>query len=376
MARRAISAAILVAMGLVPSACDAIIGLSAPSVAGAGDGGRDARLDALTVDDVASEGAPEESGADACMEGACAPAVLVADAGDVAGIAVAGGNLYWIDSQTGRVLWCSTSGCASPRVLFTPKVFTPGSSTVSGISVQGSSVVFGEGTPSDLPEIYACGLTGCSSPSTISSMFAIGAVATDSVNVYWTGGGDVYACGAPSVCSAGGALGAGGWVSSDLGGLAVTGDHVYFAAAPPQGSTADVSVGWCMPSACEGGPQFLESVGELTTAVGANASGVFWATASKVYASTPPMPSVSPPPAKLVASTLSGATTFAADDLAVFFASAQTGGGTIYACASPSCAHPTTVATNVGNISAIAVDAGRVYAAVTGSVTQIVWLPR
>lgn len=377
MRKRGAAAAILLAMCTVPAACNAIIGLGEPTV-GTHDAGRDAGLDLGAGDDAVSEGAAHEGGsADGCSPGTCGPVVLVADAGDVVSMSASSGSLYWVDGLTGQVRWCPTSACSNPSVLFTPQGFDAGNSTVGGIATLRNNVFIGDNTPFGPPGPYVCNQSSCSPlQSSSSEPYYVGAIAADTVDVYWTEPGAVYAC-AVSGCFAASTLGGDGWVSgNNRAGLAAAGGRIYFAGSPPVGTVADVSVGWCTLNGCGGGGQWLQSVGEPTTAVGANASGVFWATATKVYASTPPMPSVSPPPAKLVASGLNGTTSFAADDLGVFFASSLTGGGTIYACASPSCSNPEVIATNVGNVSAIAVDSARVYAAIAGSVEQIVWVAR
>jgi hypothetical protein len=412
------SVVVLLATALLPPACDALVGLSEPTVAGH-DAGHDAVYD-VTIDvatgDARADGvadAPAEQGpscappakpcAGSCVDvttdsancgacghgcqgapcsgGACGATVLATVGSSTpVGLALDGTNLYWTDGMFGQVQsYPLAGGSGTPSVIYSPTSFSQGGgSSVSGLAVSGGRVYFGE-NDTGWGSLYSCAVNGCgSTPVTLAAPPnpEVRAVVADDQNVYWNAGGQILSCPLPG-CPAGQPTVLSGQVASNtLQSLALAGGRIYFTGGSI--GSMPTPVGWCSTAGCNGAPQWLASTGELASSVAANSSGVFWGTemSDEVIASPLPAPSA-PPPSTTVVATLQSQAQFVADDQGAYFADRTAGGGTIYGCTDTSCKAPAIISTHVGAISAMTLDASRVYAAVTTQTgMQILWVAR
>jgi hypothetical protein len=108
------------------------------------------------------------------------PTVLASGQAVPYGIAVAGGNVFWVNQGLGKgagsVAKCSVNGCALPTVLASG-LNAPFAIVVDATNVYWTNV--GDGT------VMKCGVNGCAQPTVVSTGGVPLGIAVDDVNVYW-----------------------------------------------------------------------------------------------------------------------------------------------------------------------------------------------
>jgi hypothetical protein len=236
---------------------------------------------------------------------------------------------------------------------------------LGGIAVQGGRLFFTESSLGSLSGVlYSCPATGCEKASAVFAsgwQGGAGPVATDSNNVYWYGQSRVLACSlggceggvptptAPIMMSPGGTT---PWA------LAAASGDLYF---------ADVvaSIGRCSVAGGCACPYESCAFGDMpgpALAIGIGSTAVYWTAAMTGAVMDRPLTDSGPPPGILVSA--SGPGDLALDAENVYFTSLDDG-GTIYRCAVGGCnLSATVVASGLGPLGGLAVDAQRIYAVV------------
>jgi hypothetical protein len=297
-----------------------------------------------------------------CRGGQCLPQVLTT--GNPAMIAVDGTSVYWLDGMYGSVMRCSVDNCRTAETLF------PGPGGASGLSagaiaVQGDRLFFAEtGSSQTQSEIYSCPKTGCGiSPDSLfvsaspGPPLGVGCIVADAAHVYWAYDRSVYECPIGG-CGDGGSptiLGSGlGLVDVRPWGLAVRDGTVYYADVAYGVGTCSMPSGSCM---------ILDTSIQLTaTAIAAGPNGVYWASngANQVLAT----PLDAGGPIDGLFATVASPGALAVDSENVYFTTQQ-GGGAIYKCPVAGCNQtPTVVASGLGSLGDLQVDAQRIYVVV------------
>jgi hypothetical protein len=308
-----------------------------------------------------------------CGAGRCLPEVLAV--GSPASLAVDSTDVYWTDAVNRTVNRCPIAGCpdGGETLFVAPDGGAGGEISMGGIAVQSGRVFFAEtdfGAGTDT--LYSCPTTGCGGDGSAlvaewQSTAAPSDVVADANLVYWTGsasggGNSVFACpvagcaGNPSTIAADGLGFVGGWE------LAVGGGTVYL--PEPQGGVEACSGSCICP---EFGGTCTNTAGTPydVSAIAVGASGVYWSETSVnevfAYPLGPPDAGV-PAPGVFWTAAAPGDLAVDADD--VYFTTTQAGGA-IERCAIGGCgANPTVVASGLGGLGSILVDAHRIYAVV------------
>jgi hypothetical protein len=402
-ARRA-RASLLLAPWLALTACDALVGLdppvptradAAPSdgpAASADDAAQDATSDATATTgdggpdagpctettcpsgcaDLTSDG--DNCGAcghgclgGTCRAGRCLPEVFAV--GEPVSLVSDGARLYWTDAQFGTVQSCPVTGCpdGGASVVFVG----PGGTSVGigGIALQNGRLFFAESS-SGSGVLYSCPTTGCANASAVFASGwpgGAGAVATDSNNVYW------YALSQVLACSLAGCEG--GVPTSTAPIMLSLGSTIPWALAAASGDLyfADMvaSVGRCSVAGGCACPYESCAFGDMpgpALAIGIGSTAVYWTTAMSGAVLDRPLTDAGPPAGILVSA--SGPGDLALDAENVYFTSLDDG-GTIYRCAVGGCnLSATVVASGLGPLGGLAVDAQRIYAVVEQQSSQ------
>jgi len=291
--------------------------------------------------------------------------------GSPAQIAVDGTKIDWIDMAYGTVQSCAVDTCQSATGSLYPGPGGGGGALIAGgLAIQGGRVFFSETAIGNFrSELYSCASIGGGPASAIfvgsgaigpTGPSVVGAVAADTDNVYWTYAQTVYesplsGCANLGACPS--FLAMGGVVGSAPGQLAVRDGSIYFAQTGSGIGTCKVASGVCMPA---------DPTNQLpVTAVAAGPSGVYWTSGTANQVLALPLGAADAGivgGGRLASVTSPGA--LAVDSENAYFATTQDGGA-IYSCAVGGCNEtPSLVASHLGSISALAVDAQRIYAIV------------
>ena len=279
------------------------------------------------------------------------PTPLAQKLPDVSGLATDGSNVYWAnDTSIGSVEECATSGCNG-----TPSAYAQ-TLNPFWVAADASTIYWFEG-PSGTIFKCAGGVACTSSTKIISGLF-------NPWNTFGVGGGRVYfaVMGGPLVSCP--IVGCSGGLSSATV-IAPVGQLASVAATLSTVAWRDGtgSVFSCDPTSC-GTPTTISSQPDAARGVAANASGVYWTNAPANAVMMCPASGCGSG-ATTVASnqTIASPGPIAVDDSGVYWA---TSAG-IMQC-DPTCCVPRVVATGIGNVTAIALDASNVYFATKGAV--------
>jgi hypothetical protein len=237
---------------------------------------------------------------------------------------------------------------------------------VGPLALQGGRIYFVvNGTLSYTARVYSCPTTGCDFtgvpvPVGIPAPPGYGlgfGVATDTTSVYWGTYDTIYACPLSGCNGSPTTVATGLFAQDPLRGLAQSGGYLYFTSqysvetCPVAGGCDCTGMGSCATGASEG---------VSATAIAARPGGVYatFASAGAVVAlgtgRTPVLPFAA----------ARGVGDVATDGDHVYFTS-QEANGSISACALDSCdGGPSVIASNLGTLGALAVDATRVYVVV------------
>ena len=315
-----------------------------------------------------------------CRGGRCLPEVLTT--GSPAKIAVDGTRVYWVDGQYGSVMRCPVDSCQSAlETLFPGPGGASGGFYEEALAVQGGQVFFAEMEVfSGASALYSCPATGCaSSPDTVFSAQALPAtgpaivasVATDAQNVYWTYGQNVYECPiggcdgrSPTLLVAGAVeMSSGPWA------LAAKNGSIYFADSQAGVGGCSVASGCACAPASEGACMLDPSTTLEADAVAAGASGVYWTSRATNQVFAVPLAPDAGGSSDGVFATAAAPGSLAVDANDVYFTTRQNGGA-IDKCAVGGCnGIPTVVASGLGPLGDLQVDAQRVYV-VVGTVSD------
>lgn len=156
-----------------------------------------------------------------CRPDACAPTPLRSGTGEIFDLAAGGGSLAYVDRTARKVYACSTTDCASPRLL------GDGSSSVS---ISSGTAFWVNGTAKI---IVSCSLAGCSSaPQTLATSFSPMAPIADVSSLYFRdyASQEVFRCGR-SGCGSKAEVLAAGETTRQTANLAVDATHVYWASS-------------------------------------------------------------------------------------------------------------------------------------------------
>ena len=289
-----------------------------------------------------------------CSAGTCQPVTLgTAGSGNV--IAVDSHNVYWGGSQIYTV---SIFGGAVTMITPTPR-------TMSALTSDGQNLYWTDTTGS----VYTCAVTGCTYPPTKLSDSngnvgeAIGGIAVDANNLYWTTNGGVFTCAKGTCSTATTAL----FASSTGSALTLDSTAVYW--------TTGTSVLKCAKAGCPSGiaTQLVpQGAAPGATYIAVDATNVYWTSGTSSVQECSRTTCLSP--TTLAAGGVGAGVT--ADGVNAYFIGS--GLNTIDRCAVGGCSqNPTILASGPGTgETAIASDATSIYWLSETSATVVVKLAK
>jgi len=327
---------VLLVMVVVLSACGGRTGLRGES---------DAR-DASNLDDGSVAG---DAGLDATSDsGVPATVVLFGEANMPAGIAVAGGDVYWADHGDGKIMKCPVAGCGGA-----PTVVASGQGGVFGVAVDSVNVYWTNDGDND---VMRCALTGCNGAPTLVASAPQGLnwpfeLAVDSANLYWSEGASVVACaksgcgGQPTVLAA----------SPNPFAIATSSTAVFWMNAGTV--NADGTLMTCVSAGCGGSATSLASGQNDKLDLAADETNVYWGNCTDNTLRTCGVGGCNGAPTVLSTSPACPGS-IALDDTTVYF----TTGTMVLKCAKSGCnGHPTVLSDSASSPFGLALDATSVY---------------
>jgi hypothetical protein len=210
-----------------------------------------------------------------CAKDGCGgqPTLLAGSQLSPVSIALGGGSVYWIQSDTSTVMQCAAGGCGGHPTPMGTGAGCMGGQACQGVVADASSVYW-----ITTDAVVACPAAGCGGdPTTLASnQEGSYGIAVDATNVYWAVNGDVLAC-AISGC------GGNPTKLASLQGaivLGITGGNVYwtYPGQPAcQGEPATSSrVLACVGAACGSAPTMVATGSFWPAGFAADAENAYW----------------------------------------------------------------------------------------------------
>jgi hypothetical protein len=295
----------------------------------------------------------------ACSAGACQPITLASNLSGPCAIVLDATTLYFA-ALDGKVMKCAKTGCNGQPIVLMSGLGDP----AYALAVDGTNVYAAESqNPS---RVVACAISGCPAPKLLTtSATAVGGLAVDSENVYFTTLGGVpnptggtvskcsiQGCNQPAVVAPG---------LDDPAGIVIDAANAYFTNA----SSNDYMSGTVMTCSLDGcaAPTTLASGQTEPNSIAVDQASVYWTNPMGNTVMRAARDGSTPP--KLLASGQSTPYTVALDCTTVYWTNLGTnspvGDGSVMKCAKRGCATPSVIASGLSNPCGIAVDATSVY---------------